>query len=460
MASTALTSCLNDDDEDQVTTYSDVAITQFTLGTLNRYATTTSPNTGKDTVVKTSVTGTSYPMTIDQLGHKVYNRKALPMGTDVKHVLVTISTRNNGVVALQSMTSDSLSWYNASDSIDFSVPRTFRVYAIDGSAWRDYTVTLTVSDNQGVDFSWQQTAPADQMAALSDHQVVCFRGELLLFASPTGYYSDPDVIYRSADGTQWEPVATNIKLSHYRGNVTVQGDRLYVLTDEGLYCSDDAATWQQITSTTDKRQPGALWQLIGAGTRELFAVSYAGTDYAHNPVTLLQIVSSTDGGLTWSADDTEADTDPFLPPTMTKFGCVAFNYTPTDLTDYVLLVGSDMAETTSSIITPWRKLSHYADEGNRGQWVSMTVDDANRYALPLSEVYGLCCYDDVLLALCGKPGEQPTVYQSADQGITWKTNNKFALPDDFADGPLSMAASDDALWIVSPTGQTWKGTYR
>jgi hypothetical protein len=139
---------------------------------------------------------------------------------------------------------------------------------------------------------------------------------------------------------------------------------------------------------------------------------------------------------------------------------VAFNYTPTDQTDYVLLLGSDMAGTSEQFITPWRKLSHYAEDGNRGQWVSMTVDDANRYALPLSEVYGLCCYDDVLLALCGKPGEKASVYLSADQGITWKTKNKFALPEGFADAPLSMAASDDALWIVSPTGQTWKGAYR
>lgn len=459
LASVAMTSCLGDDDE-QVTTYSDVAITQFTLGTLNRYTTATSATTGNDTVLKTTVSGSSYKMTIDQLGHQIYNRELLPVGTDVRHVLCTISTRNGGIVALQSMTSDSLSWFSSSDSIDFSVPRTFRVYAIDGSAHRDYVVSVTTSATQGIDFAWQQVSSADQIGQLSEHQVVSFRGQLLLFGSPTGNYSDPDAIYRSADGAQWEPLTPNIRMSHCRGRVSVLDNRLYMVTDEGLYCSDDAQTWQQIRANASLYQPGALWLLIGAGTRELFAEAYMGNDAGHEPTTLMQIVSSVDGGLTWTPDDTEDDIDPYLPPTLFKFGCVTFNYSPTDQTDYVLLVGGTMDATTDGYITPWRKLSNYAQEGSRGQWVSMTVDDANRYALPFSEVYGLVYFDGWVLALCGKSGEQAAIYQSADQGITWKTDNSFALPDGFANGPLSMTATDDALWIVSPTGQTWKGTYR
>ncbi len=460
LASVALTSCLGDDDDNQTTTYSDVAITQFTLGTINRYTTTTSPTTGRDTLVKTTFAGSGYKMTIDQLGHQIYNRKALPVGSDVRHVVCTISTRNGGVVALQSMTSDSLSWFNANDSIDFSVPRTFRVYSIDGTSHRDYVVALTASSDQGLDFEWRQEAAATLTSPLSDHQVVSFRGQLLLFGSPTGFYDEPDAIYRSADGTAWERLEPNIPMKHYRGRVVVMGERLYVLTTEGLYSSADGETWQQIVATADPNQAGALKILIGGGTRELFALRLEPADPASEPMSPWRLVSSTDGGRTWTAEAADYDTDPCQTPTLTKFGCVAFDYMPTDSTDYVLLLGCDQAALEAGVITPWRKLSCYAQSDRGGQWVSMTLDDANRYQLPAAEVYGLEQYDGTLVALCGKQGQPVAIYESADQGITWKTQNDYSLPDGFARGPLSLTTSGDALWIVSPTGQTWKGTFR
>ena len=102
-----LTSCLGDSTDD-TTLYSDMAITSFTLGTLNRYTQTTSSTTGNDTVIKTTLTGSDYKMTIDQLGHKIYNQTPLPVGVDVKHVICTVSAKNSGWLTLKSMTSDSL----------------------------------------------------------------------------------------------------------------------------------------------------------------------------------------------------------------------------------------------------------------------------------------------------------------------------------------------------------------
>ena len=77
------------------------------------------------------------------------------MGTDAQQVICTISTKNGGIVALKSITSDTLRWHSSTDSVDFSVPRTFRVYAPDGINTRDYTVTLNVSSDLGVSFEWQ-----------------------------------------------------------------------------------------------------------------------------------------------------------------------------------------------------------------------------------------------------------------------------------------------------------------
>ena len=87
-----VTSCLKDDEEDY-SGFTDVAITQFTLGTLNRYTHTVSSKTGNDTIMKSTLAGSSYRMTIDHLNRCIYNATPLPVGTDAAHVLCTVSAK-------------------------------------------------------------------------------------------------------------------------------------------------------------------------------------------------------------------------------------------------------------------------------------------------------------------------------------------------------------------------------
>ena len=166
-----LASCLGDNDDDD-SVYNDSAIVGFTLGTLNKYTHTVSTKTGNDTVVKTSVTGSSYKMTIDHLGGRIYNVTPLPVGTDVKHVVCTITAKNNGLVALQSMTSDSLKWYSSTDSIDFSQPRTLHVMATDGTGSRDYVVELFVGSTTSEDFAWELVTTDPQLAGWTDRRLM------------------------------------------------------------------------------------------------------------------------------------------------------------------------------------------------------------------------------------------------------------------------------------------------
>ena len=62
-----MASCLKDND-DETSYTNDAAITQFTLGTLNRY-THSQTTAGNDTIIKSTITGSNYKMTINhQLG--------------------------------------------------------------------------------------------------------------------------------------------------------------------------------------------------------------------------------------------------------------------------------------------------------------------------------------------------------------------------------------------------------
>ena len=124
------TSCL-DDDSDEIVYPSDAAISAFSLGKLNRYVTTTTSK-GNDSIIKSTVTGSSYKFYIDQVNRTIYKPDSLPYGTDVKHVVCTIGSKNSARVLLKSTTSDSLFYFNGNDSLDFSVPRELVVYSLNG----------------------------------------------------------------------------------------------------------------------------------------------------------------------------------------------------------------------------------------------------------------------------------------------------------------------------------------
>ena len=89
-----LASCLGSNDEVNYVYYDDTAITEFSLGSLNVYVHTKS-STGSDSVYVTTVSGSNYDFYIDQSKNEIYNVDSLPYGTDVAHVLATISSKNS-----------------------------------------------------------------------------------------------------------------------------------------------------------------------------------------------------------------------------------------------------------------------------------------------------------------------------------------------------------------------------
>jgi len=337
LASVVLSSCLSSEDED-TTLYDDMAITSFTMGTLNRYTTTTSSSTGNDTTIKTTLTGSLYPMTIDHVGCRIYNQTALPKGTDIKHVTCTLTTRNNGVVYIKNVDSDTLTYLYSTDSIDFSQPRICRVFATDGSGSRDYTVTVNVDDEVGTTFGWTLAGNTADTVGFASRQL--------------------------------------------------------------------AATADSVTLISREAEPD--WQ-----------------------------------------NEQKDDADSLLPQTGTTI-VIGWDYTPVDDARYLLAVGSPQQE-DEAYARVWRKIS-FAD--GSGQWVFMPWDDNNRSRLPRSDWYAMAYYDDTVLALTS----DMTLRQSRDQGISWRENDTYALPDNLTGTRLSMAVDTKGrLWLVTNTGQVWKG---
>jgi len=376
-----MVSCLESTDS-TAELYEDTAVTAITLGTLNRYTSSKSANTGNDTILKTTLTGSTYKLTIDQLGRKIYNRDSLPVGTDLKHVVIsTITLKNGGVAFIKSLISDTLFYITTTDSLDFTQPRTIRVMSSSGANYRDYTMTLSASATTGTTFGWQLVRQDDGLAGWTDKHLVAF------------------------------------------------GDSVK-LVEKGVIAVD-SVLFEMNTPT-----------LLGATEHEIIAMGDDGRLKVNNECL----------GMRWR--DETLDDSPELLPT-SAIAMTSWKYSPADNTDYILLAGNSDADTVNAVC--WRKLSHTVGTDTEGTWVYMPFDGTNHYALPRQEYLSMTYYNNNVLAV----GSNMILYQSRDQGITWKSASIYSLPSQIGGTKASIAAdSRERLWIVTDNGELWMGTLR
>ena len=304
MTVSLLASCLSSD-SNEATGYDDACITAFTLGTLNRLVHTTSSK-GTDSVYKATFAGSAYTMAIDQVNRRIYNVDSLPLGTDVAHVVCTVTTRNSGVVTIKSMTSDSLTYYQSADSINFTVPRTLRIFSTDGTTHQDYQVTLSVRQVAKGKLLWAElpaatSLPAQQSAGW-DFQLA--DGQLLARDTKNGGDWEVQTLDTSASLLPKDNVAyASWKLDSERSYALLVGDNAHV--------SDVAATvWRKIIDTDSDNQwvymplaanntyylpMGQRYWLLPLADGTILAVTKGGMFYL-----------SRDQGITWKVTTTFA----------------------------------------------------------------------------------------------------------------------------------------------------------
>ena len=371
-----MASCLSGSD-DTVTLYSDAAITGFTLGTLNKY----------DGDTKTTFTASTYHFNVDQsntgvhvfkdttiIGRCVFNTDSLPLGTDLKHVVGTLTTLNNGVAIIEQLDNpDYYDYFSSLDSIDFTKPRKILVYSSDGSAYNQYYISVDAHQEDGNKFVWKQMGPEYGMVG----------------TDVTTYYSD--------------------------------GSRL-----------------------------------IGQSTTEMYRLT---TDR--------RIEASRDGGQTWKTETLDEDAS-MLP--VQDIAIISYPMSNADSIDYVLMVGNrEVSEQNNeSIAMVWRKVVDYGKNAPKASWSYMERNaGSDSLALPRLQNLRIVKYDDGILAIGGagiggctaEPYTQ--IYQSRDNGLTWKYNPHYQFPEGFDTSStyVQMLTNDDNfLWLFCQgTGQVWRG---
>lgn len=420
-ALTMLTSCLGDDD-DNITYYDDTAITSFTLGTLKYYATTTS-STGADSTYQTTYDASGYHFYIDQLSHEIYNPDSLPKQVDASKIIATVTSKNSGIVTIKSLTSDSLSYYSSSDSIDFTQPRTFRVYNLSGTAYTDYTVRVNVHQQDSTTFSWTNVATTTPFTDATALRSVAVNDTLWTFASD----GSATTAWYTTDGSAWTEFGTSFSADAYQ-NIAALDGKLYVLSDSKIYTIEGLQT-----STADAT---GITRLAAASHKGAYGLTSSG-------------ISLFDGSA-WTAE-TLGDESSLLPTSWTAFSCL-----PTlsnDSTDAVFFAG---VNSTTGKIATWEKTDEYKTSAHSQSWYYILPKTT--YQLPVLDQLTLLDYDNATLAFGVDADTLTTFYQSEDKGLTWHSFSDYSLPDDVSSATVFGAAvdSNNYIWFVTPTA-VWRG---
>ena len=318
MGALLMTSCLTSDDGSEIIYNNDTAITAFSLTTVNRYIHTTSKS-GKDSVYKKVI---SNPATfnIDQYEKRIFNTDSIYADCDLKHVLITITTKNSGVVAIKDIGSDTLRTYNSTDSIDLSQTREFRVYSQSGSTYRSYQVTVNKHQSVTDKIIWEEmpadSYPVDTKKAqweqiVADAGLACFIGAGTKEAY--AYSEDGQLMVTTDEGATWNPDSLdesslllpkeNIAFVSYpyAANEKTDYQILAGCLEEGEITS---CLWRKIAEYGEDSEPGK-WAFMSTeifnryylpATNDLNLVWFHGQVLA---ICSSWIRSSIDGGITW-----------------------------------------------------------------------------------------------------------------------------------------------------------------
>lgn len=409
-ATSIMTSCL-DNDVEQITYTSETSITGFSLGTLNIVRIGKDKN-GLDSPYVDTLDCSNYPFTIDQINRTITNKDSLPVGTHIDKVITSI-TYDAGMLGYTPKGSDHDTIWTSTDSIDFTEPVEFKVYAYSGVEGKPYKVTINVHQQEPDTISWKKFDNSFSAGSLSEQKAVYANGKVYVFGKNGNgthiEYSD----VANDNPSPWVPVTDNIPSNIDTYSATAWAGNIYFLAggtnDKQLY------KLYKLSVTTDKIEP--------VGT-ETFEMLIGGNDIKSE----LYVVKDGESGIYKESPWTK-DTDPF---TQFKAGQPFFSNTTTasynsDITTTIALCNNPGTTDNDTAALVFNRIS------SDNKW----EERMQNLPLPNLENVTMIYYDGKLYAFGGgykeiKPFSQ--FYCSTDNGLCWRPVTEcMALPAEVPD---------------------------
>lgn len=427
----AIASCSTDNTTTEATGY--CAVTNVTLGS-QKCVKHVKAQDGSDSTYTVSISGSYYPMYIDQVNGLIYNGDSLPYGTDQQHIVLS-NFDCEGVLAMRTASGQdsafSISSSSSPDSIDFTQPRTIVVYGYDGVNKKEYTMSVNVHQEDGDLFPWRAKGSEFDLAAMDSTRAVYAAGQYWVFGIRTT--DGQTCAMHSADGESWTTTAlTGTEHFSPRSLLTTADNRFYALDGTRLMGSTDGISWTAVGNT----QP--LSHLLAYVDDRFYAM--AGGEF----------VSSADG-ISWTQE--QRDTDGSLPAT----DVTTVQQNSRLYSNFIDL--TVMGHSGDSAVVWYKQIDTQHNQSYPWTYMPRTNENAN----PMPYLNGLqaIAYDSRILAVGFTPqGKLSDVYTSADNGRTWQSGDEYVGPENAqASGQVALLCTPDHfVWMFcGGSGQIWRG---
>lgn len=439
VAISLLTSCMKDDNQD-VATYDDTAITSFTVANaiVTHYTKTTAGD--NDSVYIERIAPTTIKFSIDQINKTIFNLDSLPYGTNASKLIITMYAKNGGTIAIKDKQTNDFTYYIATDTLDFSTPRVVRVYnGTSSNTYRDYNVSVNVHKEQADSFKWNKPLVANNDFANQNNQkLVCVGNKLFLF----GIKDNATHIYTTnvSDGANWQEISANIELNEsVAKNVVVKNNNLFSINNNNVVSSQDGTTWQTIANTN-------ITNIIATDKQNLY-----GVDNNNN------LYISVNNGETWTQQTIDANNNEL--PINGNFSFIA-NINGSSTMSNILAVGLNSLNKQVS----WTKVVDYNQPlSNDYSWAFFGTNANNKSQLPQMSNLQVVEYNKQLLATGVQSNQNniTTLYSSRDNGFSWNVSSSIVLPQSAIGRAQNCAMcvdNDNHIWMVfGTTGEVYKG---
>lgn len=421
------TSCLSDDNE--IITYDDTAVATFRLGNAKCYRTVKTA-AGKDSTYSYTYSAATTPICIDQVNRRIFNEDSLTVGTDLAHILTTITVKNNGTALFKNLTDENWTLYSSTDSVDYSQQRILRIVSNDGQHVTDYTVDIVCHREYADSFVWSRMPGNATIASMRNLKATQVGNRIYVAGNNS---EGKAILLHSDDGSEWTQCNMAVETDMTTASMVGINGALCIYSKDIIYSTTDGETW---TSTTPDTQ---LKTLLGGYGSEMYALDNDNS-----------IMVSTDNGAQWVKDAIEStefvDNTGYLPAT--DITLLAGKTKTNSNVARVTLVGNKEHEGTDDNYTKavvWNKV---VDEDAPQPWTYTNVA-WNNYLYTLPRMQGLTAieYADGILATGGAAINGTTtaysqLYFSPDNGATWHTQAGMAMPDNVKGAQTAVLVND------------------
>jgi hypothetical protein len=365
--------------------------------------------------------------TIDQINGKIFNKDSMPFGTVIdRKVLCSITfdvfgSSTDAVLPVQVMPLATGDTITTSDSIDFTQPVIFKVYAADGETTKTYEAQINIHQLNPDSMVWNRFLTIGEGRVFNEMKVVRIAHSYCVYARE----NDKVILLTSDNAENWlEKTLHGFPDNAVLSSITESGTSAFVIDGTGrLYKTESGTEW-----TPSGHQDWTYKCILG--------------NVVNNNNLFTCFIAETDGALRFCTNDAAGEAVPEDFP-ITGFSSVTYEI----MYFQHLTVASGRDKNGHLTNTAWSTMDGLV-------WVPLTN---KKVPFAYCEGASIARYDNLLFLLGGFGIDGNTVetsYFSKDNGVTW--NDTIFFPEDYKSRGFSSLLVDEDKYMLLFGGKETK----